>query len=84
MLEQDVISAHAQIEHHVRAVYIINALHALELSFTVYELFLAARSAPSQLCLYYDTACSGCNYMMECIEQVQQGGREVSPPACNL
>ena len=45
-----------------------------------YDLFLAARSAPSQLCLH-DIACSGCSYM-EYTEQVQQGAGEANPPAC--
>ena len=55
-----------------------------KLSFTMtYDLFLAARSAPSQLCLH-DTACSECSYMMEYTERVQQGVSEASPPACNI
>ena len=71
--------------HHARAAYIINALPAhvrtyeRTLLYYVYDLFLAARSAPSQLCFIYDTACSGCSYMMEYTERVQQGASEASP-----
>ena len=43
-----------------------------------YDLFLAARSAPSQLCLH-DTACSGRSYMMEYTERVQKEASEASP-----
>ena len=56
--------------------YIVQAL-------LYYELSLAARAAPSQLCLQ-DKACSGSSYMMEYYtEQVQQGASEASSPACN-
>ena len=78
MLEQDVVSVHAQqcyVEHHAPAIYIMPyRVHVLKLS-------LAARSAPSQLCLQ-DNTCSGCSYMMEYYtQQVQQGVSEASPPA---
>ena len=63
----------------MRAIYIINALYAHEL---YYDLFLAARSVPSQLCLH-DTAYSGCSYMVEYIERVSAAGGEPPPPTCN-
>ena len=50
-------------------------VHALKLS-------LAARATPLQLCLQ-DKTCSGCSYMMEYTERVQQGASKASPPACN-
>ena len=59
----------------------INALRARELFF-YYDLFLAARSAPSQLCLH-DTACSGCSYTMLYIYRTgAAGGERSEPPAC--
>ena len=66
-----------------RAIYIINALHSTcTETLLYYELSLAARAAPSQLCLQ-DKACSGCSYMMEYYtERMQQGASEASPPAC--
>ena len=69
---------------HALAIYIINALHSTcTQTLLYYELSLAARAAPSQLCLQ-DKACSGCSYMVEYYtERVQQGASEVSPPACN-
>ena len=69
------------VEQHARAAYIINALQYTR-TLLYYDLFLAARSAPSQLCLH-NSACSGCSYMMEYTERVQQGASEASPPACN-
>ena len=58
-------------------IYIVHAL-------LYYELSLAARVAPSQLCLQ-DKACSGYSYMMEYYtEWVQQGARFARPPTCNL
>ena len=69
------------VEHHARAACLHNQCRTCTQTLLYYDLFLAARSAPSQLCLY-DTACSGCSYMMEYIERVQQGASEASPPAC--
>ena len=83
MLEQDVVGAHAQQCHHAHAIYIVIALHSTcTQTLLYYELSLAARAAPSQLCLQ-DKACSGCSYMMEYYtEWVQQGASEANPPAC--
>ena len=80
MLEQNVGGAHAQQCHHAHAIYIIIALHSkCTQTLLYYELSLAARAAPSQLCLQ-DKACSGCSYMMEYYtERVQQGANEASP-----
>ena len=58
MLEQDVVSAHAlqcYVEHHTNATCIINALHTCSTcnqTLLYYELSLAARTVPSQLCLH--------------------------------
>ena len=46
-----------------------------------YDLFLVARSAPSQLCLH-DTACSGCSYTMLYIYRTGAAGGKRSEPPC--
>ena len=90
VLEQDVVSVHAQQCHHENSglssctmlyIYIVHAL-------LYYELSLAARAAPSQLCLQ-DKACSGYIYsyydrILYRMGTAGGGGSEASPPTCNL
>ena len=71
------------VEHHARAAYIMPYMYMhMNTPLLFYDLSLAARSAPSQLC--YDSACSGCSYVMEYTEWVQQEATEASHPACNI
>ena len=81
MLEQDVVSAHARQCYASCACCLHNQCPTCTRTLLYYDLFLAAKSAPSQLCVYlHETACSGCSYMMEYTERVH---RRASPPACN-
>ena len=66
--------------HHARAVYIINALHALELSFIMTSSQQQGLPLHSCACAsLHDTACSGYSYMMEYTEWVQQGRAKRAP-----
>ena len=80
----------ATVQHHVSAVYIINALHAL-LYPTMTSSWLQGLPFHSpvyntlwHVCRYVARSIIYYIYMMKNTNRMQQGVSEASPPACNI